>query len=262
MTRASSAPAFAPRAWSGAGVALVWTAAFAAFWAVSFGVAIAWAEVQHPEFHSFGQLVHFLRGTRFGAGAVFWSPGLLLLAVTARTGAALLVIYWLRGLLPVRTLDEFGFRRPAPGDIAYGVWMGIGIMIVAAAVLAVQDMLVHPKASTWLAIVHFHHGPVAYVLDIIGASVVTPIAEETLFRGLLYAGLVQRTRPFVAAIASGFIFAAFHFNVYGLLGNMVAGTGLAYVYYKRRTLWASCASHAAINFIGFSFLYLGHLVGR
>ncbi len=99
-----------------------------------------------------------------------------------------------------------------------------------------------------------------YPLMAIGTVALVPIAEELLFRGVLFAGLYNRSR--VAAFAvSTLIFCAIH--VVGYVGlyppvtlllcffqYIPAGLSLGWAYAKTGSIFAPVLMHTAINAIG------------
>jgi len=91
------------------------------------------------------------------------------------------------------------------------------------------------------------------ILPLVAAVVLVaaPIAEETFFRGFLFPTLRVRWGIFWAALASGLLFGAFHFNLGLLIPFTVIGMLLAYAYAFSGSLWTSILGHLAFNTIGF-----------
>lgn len=83
-----------------------------------------------------------------------------------------------------------------------------------------------------------------------------PLAEEMLFRGMIYGKLRRAFSVWPAAIISGVMFGAFHANwVQGIYAT-IFGVILAYVYEKTQTIWGSCLLHVAFNTISYPLDYL------
>lgn len=78
---------------------------------------------------------------------------------------------------------------------------------------------------------------------------VTPIAEELLFRGYVYAALRHRFDVKSSIVASGLLFAAFHMYIIQFLPVFAAGVLFAWVYEKTGTLIAPTVAHATVNAI-------------
>lgn len=99
-----------------------------------------------------------------------------------------------------------------------------------------------------------------YVLMELGTVLLVPVAEETLYRGLIFQGL-QRTNRVAAYIVSIAVFCAIHVVGYiGLYDPLLlllcfvqyipAGFALAWAYERADSIWAPILMHIAINQIG------------
>lgn len=74
-----------------------------------------------------------------------------------------------------------------------------------------------------------------------------PLAEEVLFRGMIYAKLRRGFSMWPAAVISGVLFGIYHMNwVQGIYAT-IFGIILAYIYEKTQTIWGSCLLHVAFN---------------
>lgn len=76
--------------------------------------------------------------------------------------------------------------------------------------------------------------------------VVGPIAEEILFRGLVFRRLLRRWPPLLAALGSSLLFGAAHFD---LVGSTFMGLALVALYVQSRSLWVPVAAHALNNLL-------------
>jgi membrane protease YdiL (CAAX protease family) len=90
------------------------------------------------------------------------------------------------------------------------------------------------------------------VLFALGAVVMAPIVEETLYRGLLFRALLRRVSPGAAVFGSALIFAAVHFlgdpNAFRSLPALAAlGVVLALRALRTDSLSASILIHAGFN---------------
>jgi membrane protease YdiL (CAAX protease family) len=136
--------------------------------------------------------------------------------------------------------------------------VGIGLLIVELIILRFQSVFVGHHAGIWTSVLATHHGPAAYVLDTAQGALISPVAEELLFRGLLFTALVQRVPVWVATIVSALIFAAVHFEPYSFVALFAVGVGLALLFYRTRNLWLTVTAHGTVNFIIFSLYFLRH----
>ncbi len=252
-------PAFQPGTWRLWGLAVVFVAALVAFFLAD--ILAVWAAVvwKFPDARSLPGFIALLHdhADRHALWVFLESPARLLVGVTARSAAAIGTIYCLRGLLPARSMRAFGFIKPKAEQLGFGL---VGAVLVVfggiAAQVALRLIVGHRLPGLSTPITATHHGVLAYVIDILQGSVVTPIAEETLFRGLLFAGLVQRMGPVPAALVSATLFGLWHFEPYALPHLIIAGLVQAYVFYRTRNLWAAILTHGIVNWVAFTSAYL------
>ena len=89
------------------------------------------------------------------------------------------------------------------------------------------------------------------------AVVCAPLAEELVFRGLLYswlAGVIGRTP---AVILSGLMFGVAHLNLVALVPLSVFGMLLAIVHERTGSLWPCIVLHALFNGTAVMLIFLG-----
>ncbi len=139
-----------------------------------------------------------------------------------------------------------------------GMLAGIALVIIDIVVGSLQASVFGYHASIWTSILANHHGTAAYLLDVSSGALISPVAEELIFRGLLFTALVQRTPVWMAVVLSSALFAAGHFQPYGFVGIFVIGAGFALLYYKTRNIWVTIAAHGTYNFVVFSLYFLTH----
>jgi len=77
--------------------------------------------------------------------------------------------------------------------------------------------------------------------------VVGPIAEELLFRGVIYGGLRTCFPVDVSALVSALIFGIYHKNIVQGLYAAAFGIILAYIFEKTQSIWGSTLMHMAFN---------------
>lgn len=84
----------------------------------------------------------------------------------------------------------------------------------------------------------------------IAAAVLAPIAEELLFRGLIYGTLRSVLKWPAAILVSCAIFGLMHGQLLWVIYAFLMGVALTLIYDKYRTLLASMAFHIAFNITG------------
>lgn len=108
-----------------------------------------------------------------------------------------------------------------------------------------------------------HIGLASKALVFVWAAIEAPIAEETLFRGIVYQGLrtyFSRRLPygwavFAGAMISGLAFGLAHFQIHTLPILVFLGVVLAYVFQLTRSLYASALVHGIFNAIAVVALF-------
>lgn len=86
------------------------------------------------------------------------------------------------------------------------------------------------------------------------AMVIAPIAEEILFRGILYTTIKQRGHRFAALWITGFLFALIHFYPVGFLSLVFLAIVLVALYEWTKNLLAPILLHALFNAVNFALI--------
>jgi membrane protease YdiL (CAAX protease family) len=223
-----------------------------------------------------GQLV---AGLLIGAWFVAWdgstvgpedltiAPVALLLAAV---GGQVIGLAASLGFLRMRRIDlaaVVGATRPAGRLLLIGTGVGAGMLVAASLVVAALMRLTgSEQAADQFLLDELTRGGASTVLAFIAAVVLAPIAEELLFRGLLFRALLQRYRVNVAAIVSAVVFAVVHIDVavsqpLALVGLTLVGIVLAHVYQRTDSLLVPIAGHAAFNGITLVVALVGDRLG-
>ncbi|HLI48336.1 MAG TPA: CPBP family intramembrane glutamic endopeptidase [Chthonomonas sp.] len=170
------------------------------------------------------------------------------------------------------TLQQAGFRPPTPSELLFiAPWLGIGVFVMGSVIGRVQQELLtalFPHAS-WLLhnqglaehIFRQLHGWQRFGFVIIGA-VLAPVAEETLFRGGIYASLRNRLGIGWGLTISSLLFAIAHLDPLEFVPIFFIGMALALVYEKTRSLWMSMIVHGTNNAMAFFLISVLQTVHR
>ncbi|MFQ5879732.1 MAG: lysostaphin resistance A-like protein [Dehalococcoidia bacterium] len=149
-------------------------------------------------------------------------------------------------------LSDLGFRRPRWGSwwlplttvaalwLVLGVYLGI-VQAAGAEGLQPQSTLDDDIFDT----------PLVIGLAATLALVAAPIAEETFFRGFLFAGLRYRWGLVMAALVSGLLFGLLHFDAGSIIPFSLIGIVLALAYTVSGSIWVTIASHFLFNLVSF-----------
>ena len=138
-------------------------------------------------------------------------------------------------LLDVRFSNVFPWRMPSAGESIFAVLSLLFLQEVLEIYLFFQDRIPFPEEikkviepmqkmieEMFRILVSAKNVPeLLFVVLVVG---VTPaIVEELLFRGLIQSSFERRMKPFKAAVWTGVIFGAFHFNPFALVPLVVLG---------------------------------------
>ena len=146
------------------------------------------------------------------------------------------------------SLRELGFVRIT--------WREIGIALVGAVVMIVVveggaslvETLTHTKhEQSVVEMFRAVHDPRVLWFFVIFATVLAPIAEETIFRVFLF-NLGMRYGGFwLGAIVSGVLFGLAHGDAFVMVPLALGGMILCGVYYRTGNAYASMITHACFN---------------
>ncbi len=91
---------------------------------------------------------------------------------------------------------------------------------------------------------------VGYFWLIFGISILTPIAEELLFRGIIQGELRKAMPEWAAIVIQALVFAAFHMQPIQISYVILPGLLLGLIYAWTRSLWLPIIMHVVFNFFG------------
>lgn len=132
------------------------------------------------------------------------------------------------------------------------IWKEVPVTVILAVTssLGLNALLTLTKlvdASQTYQEVAKHQYGVAFGLGILLYGLVSPLAEEVVFRGIIYNRLRRFYGPMAAVAVSGIFFGVFHGNlVQGIYGTCM-GVLLAYVYERKGSFFFPVLFHAAAN---------------
>ena len=188
-------------------------------------------------------------GVRMASDAHAWSVVSMLIVDVF----AILTIAAFASSLPKSLRGSFGFsaRRAARGIprslVGYaGIFPWIFGLLWAIATVC-QWFGIRPPVEPVQELLFFE--PRAWVvgLTVFLACVVGPIAEELVFRGVIFSAVRKRTGRWIAMLVSGALFSGLHTNAIGFVPILLLGVFLAFLYEFTGTLLAPMAVHILHN---------------
>jgi membrane protease YdiL (CAAX protease family) len=154
-----------------------------------------------------------------------------------------------RGFIDAFRMGSYSFDdlwRPAlAAAVLYPAVVGYGVLMKRLGL----DLLV-PESTVPLVVTR---DGVALAMTGVLASIAAPLAEEVLFRGVIFGGLM-RWGFWPAAAISSFLFAGAHIDLGSLIPFFIIGMVLAALYWWRGVLWDNIAFHVLFNTTSFLLL--------
>lgn len=93
------------------------------------------------------------------------------------------------------------------------------------------------------------------ILVIIRAVIITPIAEELIFRGLCFNRIKKYTNFWVAALVSSALFGAYHMNLAQGIYAFIFAIAICMVYERYQNLFAAMLMHFTANLLSVILQY-------
>jgi membrane protease YdiL (CAAX protease family) len=156
--------------------------------------------------------------------------------------------------------DAFGFRGP---KIKHALLTAVGfIIVVLPVVLLLQAASIHALEKLgWLvedqAAVKLVTGATSLWTTVylgVFAIVLAPVAEEFIFRGMLFPFIKQLGFPRLAWLGVSFLFALIHADKAIFIPLFALALALTWLYEKTDNLLAPITAHALFNAVNFAVL--------
>ena len=175
-----------------------------------------------------------------GASAVWLLPD--------RTLIGLLALFFGIGLLSVAVaVAPLGAAAlPALGFRAVG-WRPVLLGMVLTVAVSVAVSQIGPEPQGVKEAMKIAREPAALLLSLAVFAGLAPLAEELVFRGLLYGWLAGRWGAGVAVIVSSIAFAAAHVELAHVVLVLPLGLVFGLLRWRTGSLWPSLAAHVANN---------------
>lgn len=146
--------------------------------------------------------------------------------------------------------ETLGLRLPGRDALAPLLLLAVVLTVGSVALLAGQLWLLGSLGFTahlsGLTSVPAASDPL-FVVTLVGSLALTPIAEEVLFRGVLYQSLRKRLGVVCGTAGSALLFAVAHTRPGMIPEFLLLGIVLALAFERTRSLYPSMLLHAAYN---------------
>jgi membrane protease YdiL (CAAX protease family) len=178
-------------------------------------------------------------------------------------GAALVWIVFFLKQSNITWADAFGLRHGSPlkallGGLAMGaVVLPIAILLQMASETVMQSIGFKPEAQ---AVVKQLQGGGFSVVEKVVMGLLTvvlaPIAEESIFRGILYPAIKQTGRPRWALWGTSVLFGLMHFNMATFIPLVFLAVVFVFLYEASGNLLTPIGAHGMFNAANFCYLIL------
>jgi uncharacterized protein len=187
---------------------------------------------------------------QFVVGAIFFQ------------GAALLWIHLFLRAHGVGWREAFGFSLARAGRVAG--WTALALVVSAPLTMLLgklaEAVLIHlgltPGLQLPVKLLLDRPSPSQAIVFGCGAVLLVPVAEEMLFRGILYPTLKQSGHRQLAMLGTSLVFASFHGNLMAFVPLTFLGVVLTWLYEKTGNLLAPILTHALFNGLNFTLALL------
>ncbi|HLZ53637.1 MAG TPA: type II CAAX endopeptidase family protein [Verrucomicrobiae bacterium] len=197
--------------------------------------------------------------------AAFQPPagsGAVLLGTLAFQGMTWGLIFIFLRLHRVNWRDAFGLRRAElhrawfPAVPVVMGFLPVAWLLQSAAVAALTRMGWPPEPETAVTVLTSAQGWWLRVYLGVFTVAIAPVAEEFIFRGLLYPFIKQAGWPRTAWFGVSFLFALIHWDAEAFVPLFLLALVLTWLYEKTDSLLAPITAHALFNAVNLILLCL------
>lgn len=157
-------------------------------------------------------------------------------------------------------VEGFGLDRTAIPSVLFGlttafIALPFAMVVIGGAITALMKLLgVEPAVQP--AIIVIRTSTAWWQIAIFGfaAIILAPVAEEAIFRGVLYPAFRKRGHRWVGLWATAFLFGAIHANLAAFIPLTFLAVVFTWLYERSGNLLAPIAAHSLFNGINFWLL--------
>jgi membrane protease YdiL (CAAX protease family) len=174
-------------------------------------------------------------------------PVALGIVLSALSGIGCLLAFFAAYMLRIRSWTAFGVKSTSWRWIGVGVLLGVGTFLVKGASILLYVWLTGDDRNPQeIYGTGASSGMMAAVAATIFMSLLTPLGEEFLFRGVIASALL-RHGPLVGVAGSAIVFAVFHgFNMV-FPAALVTGLAAGEIFRRSGSIWPAVAVHVVVN---------------
>jgi membrane protease YdiL (CAAX protease family) len=180
------------------------------------------------------------------------STGRVLIAVLSFQGMSLVLVWRFVREHACGWREAFGLDREVVHALLAGVLVGASLLPICQGLQMLAgfglDWLKVPiEEQQTVQVLRLADSWSSRVMMAATAVGLAPVAEEILFRGILYPAIRRAGWPRLALWGTSLVFAAIHFNLVTFLPLLVLALVLTWLYDKTNNLLAPVAAHSLFN---------------
>lgn len=180
-------------------------------------------------------------------GRLGLNPVLYGLVFTALSGIAGIAGFAAAVQLRIRNLNAFGVRRVSRRWLLIGIGAGVIAFVLKSLAILVWIQITGDSANVQGMYAEGGSGGVlSLILAMVFLSILTPLGEELLFRGVVTNALL-RYGSFIGVVGSAAIFALFHGINTVLPAAFIVGLIAAEIFRRSGSVWPGVVVHAVVN---------------
>lgn len=185
-----------------------------------------------------------------------------LLGTASLQGAALILIHFFLRFHDATWREFLGLHRPGLLRIAGRALITVALITPLVLVLAdwcawvITKLRGEVELQSAVKVMEIAVSPWRRALFTFASIVLAPVAEEMLFRGVLYTTIKQEGYPRMALVVSSILFSAIHLNLLAFVPFVLLAIVLTLLYERTGCLLAPILAHAGFNAVNIVYYAL------
>jgi len=152
--------------------------------------------------------------------------------------------------------DAIWLKRPRGRDLWPALVLAVGLLgvtnLLFSGLLALGDRIpaIQRQMADYIAQAEAFSPALGYGWLIAGISILAPLSEELLFRGIIQGELRRAMPEWLAVVLQAVLFALFHVQPVQVLYVLLPALALGAMYAVTRSIWVPVLMHILFNFLG------------
>ena len=160
----------------------------------------------------------------------------------------LLWSWWMGQQAALNGEQALPLNAPRFGKLPAGAFLALAILALLALSVVIEPTTSFiPMPDSIKAVFEKAFVDSALWDMIVSTCILAPLLEETLCRGIMLRGMLERMAPWKAIFWSALIFAVMHLNPWQSIPAFLIGLFFGWVYWRTRCLWATILLHCFNN---------------